>query len=237
MEDMRQKGESDDLKNEAIELGLAYELVTPYTSFLAVPEKEMNDATQMAVGSMRAKRQAILASHKDAAALSRMNMPPGDPVLRVHAPRNAVRVTAMFPFGTTQDLAYDDFSEAWTTRFLVPKGVPDGDYEVSVIITLPNGNVTATSVHYTIDSKAPAIDAVVKATQGGADVRVTLDEPADEVRVADVVDTSDRVVLKDAGDGVFVGKLTLGHGHHSLRIVVADKAHNESVRIVEVDVQ
>ncbi len=237
MEDMRQKGESDDLKNEAIELGLAYELVTPYTSFLAVPEKEMNDATQVAVGSMRAKRQAILASHKDAAALSRMNMPPGDPVLRVHAPRNAVRVIAMFPFGTTQDLAYDDFSEAWSTRFLVPKGVPDGDYEVSIVITLPNGNVTATSVHYTIDSKAPAIDVVAKAGAAGADLRVTLDEAADEVRVADELDTTNRVVLKDSGNGVFEGKITLARGHHSLRVVVADKAHNEAERIVEVDIQ
>lgn len=236
MEDMRQKGESDALKDEAVELGLAYELVTPYTSFLAVPEKEMTEAAKTAVGSMRAKRQAILASNKDAAALSRLNMPPGDPVLRVQAPRDAMRVVAMFPFGTTQDLAYDDFSEAWTTRFLVPKGVADGDYEVKVVITRANGDVSATSVRYTIDSRSPSMDVVAKTAGRGADLRVVLDEAVDEVRVADVLATTNRVVLQDSGGGIYVGHVALSPGHHSLRVVVADKAHNESERLVEVDV-
>jgi Ca-activated chloride channel homolog len=237
MGDMREKGDSDELKNEAIELGLSYDLVTPYTSFLAVPEKEMTDATRGVVGSMRAKRQAILAANKDAAALSRLNMPPGDPILKVHAPRDARSVTALFPFGTTQSLAWDDFSEAWMTRFLVPKDVADGEYEVRAVITLADGTVTATSVQYTIDSKAPSIEADAKVVTGGVDLRVLLDETPDEVRAADADDTQNRILLGHGAEGTFTGHLALTPGHHRIRIVVADKAHNESERILEVDVR
>lgn len=236
MEDMRQKGETDDLKNEAIELGLAYELVTPYTSFLAVPEKEMTEAAKTAVGSMRAKRQAILAAHKDAAALSRMSMPPGDPVLKVTAPKDAKRVTAFFPFGLVSDLAWDDFSEAWMTRFLVPKDVADGDYDVRVLVVGADGTVTTSSVRFTIDSKSPAMQIDAKPKGAGAIVRVMLDESADEVRIADADDTSNRAVLGATDDRTFEGFLPLEAGTHRIRVVVADRAHNESERIVTVSV-
>lgn len=236
MGDMREKGETDALKTEVINLGLAYDLVTQYTSFLAVPEKEMTKAAADAVGDMRQQRAKVLAANKDAAALSRMNMPPGDPVLRVVAPRDARRVTAMFPFGLTQDLAWDEFSEGWSTRFLVPKDVPDGNYDVPVVIVHRDGTVTATSVHYTIDSSAPAVDVVVRGTANGADLRVVLDEAALEVRAADADDPQKRAVLTADANGAYVGVLPLEHGHHRVRVVVADSARNESERVVDVDV-
>ena len=202
---MREKGETDALKSEVINLGLAYELVTQYTSFLAVPERELTKATADAMSDMRQQRAKVLAAQKDAAALSRMNMPPGDPVLKVTAPRDARRVTAMFPFGLTQDLEWDEFSEGWSTRFLVPKDVADGQYEVPVVIVLRDGTVTATSVHYTIDSKAPAIDVDVKPAQNGAEVRVTLDEAALEVRVADADKPQNRAQLTATTRTTYLG--------------------------------
>ena len=43
----------------------------------------MTEAAKTAVGSMREKRAQILAARSDAvAALSRLNMPPGDPILQ-----------------------------------------------------------------------------------------------------------------------------------------------------------
>ncbi len=236
MGDMREKGETDAIKNEVINLGLAYALVTQYTSFLAVPEKELTQAASDQLSDMRQSRAKVLAANKDAAALSRMNMPPGDPVLRVAASRDARRVTAMFPFGLTQDLAWDEFSEGWSTRFLVPKDVADGSYDVPVVIVSCDGTVTATSVHYTIDSKAPSVDVVARGVATGAEVRVTLDEAALEVRVADVDDPQKRAVLTAGPNGAFIGVLPLARGHHSVRVVVADQARNESERIVDVEV-
>ena len=189
---------------------------------------------------MRQSRAKVLAANKDAAALSRMNMPPGDPILRVVAPHDARRVTAMFPFGLTQDLAWDDFSEGWSTRFLVPKDVADGSYDVPVVIIHRDGTVTATSVHYTIDSKAPSIDVVARGcpsqAAAGAELRVTLDEAALEVRAADADDPQRRIVMTAGPNGEYSGVLPLDRGHHRVRVVVADIARNESERIVDVDV-
>ncbi len=234
--DMREKGETDALKNEVINLGLAYDLVTQYTSFLAVPEKEMTKAASDVVSDMRQQRAKVLAANKDAAALSRMNMPPGDPVLRVTAPHDARRVTAMFPFGLTEDLAWDEFSEGWSTRFLVPKDVPDGNYDVPVVIVNRDGTVTATSVHYTIDSKAPAVDVAVRGVATGAELHVTLDEAAMEVRAADADDPQKHMSLTAGPNGAYIGVLPLARGHHRVRVVVADAARNESERVVDVEV-
>src|SRR6266849_6793618 len=72
-----------ELRNEVIELGLAYNLVTPYTSFLAVPERELNEGQAATLADLRAQRARIMAANSDAAALSRTRMPPGDPVLKI----------------------------------------------------------------------------------------------------------------------------------------------------------
>jgi Ca-activated chloride channel family protein len=237
LEEVRAKGESEELKNEAIELGLAYAIVTPYTSFLAVPESAMTADAKAAVGTMRERRKRILATRSDAAALSRLNMPPGDPILRVQAPSDARKVTAFFPFGTTQDLAFDAMSECWMTRFLVPKDVADGTYEVRVVIVVADGTVNVAAAHYTIDSRSPDVDVDVKATDDGADVRVLCDEVALEVRVAPVGDVRAALALTPAGDKrAFSGHVRLSPGRHRLRIVVADAARNETAREVDVDV-
>jgi len=237
LEEISAKGESEELRGEAVDLGLAFGLVTRYTSFLAVPESAMTVAAKDAIGSMRERRRRILAARTDAAALSRLNMPPGDPILRVHAPRDARRVTATFPFGLTQDLAYDAMSESWMTRFLVPKDVTDGTYEVRAVIELADGRVNVAVVRYTIDSRSPEVDVDVTATGDGADVRVLCDEPALEVRVAAVDDFRNVAAL--AGDPdrrIFAGHLAMPPGRHRIRVVVADAARNETEREVDVDV-
>src|SRR5207244_3556939 len=144
-----------EFKNEVIELGLAYNLVTPYTSFLAVPERELNGSQAATLTDLRAQRARIVAAHSDAAALSRTSMPPGDPVLTVKAPKDALQVTAYFPFGLVRDLHWDGKLEKWVLRFLVPVGVPDGEYEATVLIVWRDGKVEVAKARYTIDSKEP----------------------------------------------------------------------------------
>jgi Ca-activated chloride channel family protein len=223
--------------DEIVDLGLAWELVTPYTSFLAVPEKELTEAARDVQASMRERKARLLAANKDAASLSRMNMPPGDPVLRVHAPREAVRVTALFPFGLTQDLAWDDATETWTTRFLVPTNVADGVYEVPVVIVLPDGRTIAAKAEYTIDSTAPKLDVDVQPIPGGVLVRVLLDEVGLEVRAAEASSVDGAIALTASpGKRAYEGTLVLGPGRHTIRVVVADAARNEADRTVEVDV-
>ena len=156
-------------------------------------------------------------------------MPPGDPLLTVSAPRDALQVTAYFPFGLVRDLKWDDHLEKWTLRFLVPVGVPDGDYEAMVVIVRRDRTIELARAPYTIDSKEP--DFEVDATQAisGVHVKVVAAEPARRVTVALARDPRQRIELR--GDGrVFEGELPV---RGTLRVVVADMARNETSREVE----
>jgi Ca-activated chloride channel family protein len=222
-------GETIETRNEVVDLALAYNFVTPFTSFLAIPESELGPGAKRDVVSARERKQAILDARPDAAALSRDEMPPGDPVLTVAAPADARQVTAYFPFGLVKDLAWDQRTQTWKTRFLVPKEVPDGRYAAQVFIVRADGATEIVSAAYTIDSTAPDFEVEAEAVPGGVRVTVTTAEPAREVVVALVAGPRRRVALtRDADGTTFTGVLPLPPGPHELRVVVADAARNEA---------
>src|SRR5690606_23235317 len=69
LEQISLSGETPELKNETIELALAYSLVTKYTSFLAIPESEVTGDVAETMERERQRRAEILKKHKDAASL------------------------------------------------------------------------------------------------------------------------------------------------------------------------
>jgi Ca-activated chloride channel family protein len=214
-----------ELRNEVIELGIAYDLVTPYTSFLAVPESELTAGDSGTLAEMRERRAKVLAANSDAAALSRRAMPPGDPLLTVSAPRDALQVTAWFPFGLVKDLRWDERLEKWVVRFLVPLDVADGEYQAQVVIVKRDGTVELARAGYVIDSKAPEFEVEI----AGGRVRVRTGEPSRKVTAASIADPRRRSTLR--GDGrVFEGDLPAGG---PVRIVVSDLARNETAREVD----
>jgi Ca-activated chloride channel family protein len=221
------EGKQPELESEVTKLGLAYELVTPYTSFLAVPEKELTPAQRLTLAEGRAERTDALAQDSGAAALSRRRMPPGDPILTVAAPTDAVQVTAYFRFGLVRDLKWDARLERWTVRFLVPKGTPDGEYDVPVLIVLPDGSMTVEMARYVVDSREPGFSVTATRVKGGVRVRV---ETAELSRRAVAVLGKTRVELR--GDGRAFEGLLRGASAGRLRVVVADLARNEGEREV-----
>jgi Ca-activated chloride channel family protein len=70
LEEMALSGESDFLRQETIELALAYNIVTPYTSFLAIPASEIltPDAAATLADARRLKA-SVMANRPDAEAL------------------------------------------------------------------------------------------------------------------------------------------------------------------------
>jgi Ca-activated chloride channel family protein len=230
-------GETEELKTEAIELALAYNLVTPYTSFLALPEEEITESTAQTLADARARKKAIQAAHKDAVALSRDDMPPGDPILSVRAPKDAVQVTAHFPFGLTKDLEWDTHDEQWKVRFLVPKDVVDGSYVARVVIVRADGTIEVAQAPYKIDSAEP--DFLVTTTQLGSNLLVQVEASAGVtgVQLGRVGDPSLRVALVQTTPGVFVAIVPLAAGVHQLRLVAVDSARNEADRTIDVEVK
>jgi Ca-activated chloride channel homolog len=236
LEEIALYGETDELKNEVIDLAVAYDFVTQYTSFLAIPESELTDGARDALASARERKQQILAAHKDAVALSRSAMPPGDPILQVRAPANARQVTAYFPFGLVKDLAYEPDAEHWRVRFLVPKGVADGVYQVKIVIVHADGTTEIARIAYTIDSSEPDFEVVTEEVDGGVVIQVVTAEPARLVTVTAVDDPRVRIELADQGGGVhFEALVPLAPGRHRMRIVVADEARNEAEDTFTVD--
>lgn len=219
--------------DEVIELALAYDFVTPFTSFLAIPASELTGETARSLSAMRAEKRRIKQLHADALALSRTAMPPGDPVLSVRAPRSARSVTARFPFGLTLSLGWDALTERWLTRFLVPHEVTDGPYRVEVQIEHADGMRERGWVEYVIDSQIVlTLDA--RNVPGGVLLRALSDEPLAEVRV--LVDG--RVIsLRAASEGCFYAFAPLAPGVHKMRVVGRDRAGNEQTLEREVEVR
>jgi Ca-activated chloride channel homolog len=239
LEDISLKGETAERRNEAIELAIAYGFVTPYTSFLAIPESELTASTSRAMGDMRARKKAILAKRADAVALSRSEMPPGDPVLTVDAPRDALRVTALFPFGLEKDLTYDPEQKHWRVRFLVPKEVADGKYSVPVMVITRDGQVEFLSGSYVIDSSEPEFEPTVQCRHGTMDLSILTQQPMREVWAAVVADPTRRVRLgldpKDPSHTRYIAKLKLPGHDARVRIVVTDQARNEASEVVSCE--
>lgn len=249
LEQMSLSGETPELKNEAIELALAYDLVTRYTSFLAIPESEITENVRGTMEQERERRVALLKKHKDAAALSRTVMPPGDPVITVRAPGSSQGVTAVFSFGKVLDLSYVPEKEVWEGRFLVPNHIADGAYDVQVFVVSREGEVSQTTTNYEIDSRAPAFEIAVTEEPGGATLKLTADEKLREVRVTALdADSKRGARLSSSGracapsgcafsrqnDTEFEVFLDLPPGKHRLRVVVTDEARNESIREIEL---
>lgn len=67
--DIQLKGEDPERRAEVITLALAYDFVTPYTAFLAIPERELTAQAAQTLAGARAERASAQAHHLDAAAL------------------------------------------------------------------------------------------------------------------------------------------------------------------------
>lgn len=234
LEEIALAGEKSELKDEVTQLGVTYGLVTRYTSFLAIPEREIPEQLRGELAAARAGKQAIFEAHQDAVALSRSTMPPGDPLLTVRAPKDALQVTAYFPFGLVRDLQWDESLEAWTVRFLVPKTVADGTYVAKVVIVHKDGRVELGQGQYVIDSLAPDFELDAERTAAGATLRVRVNERVRRVIAALVKDPRVRVELTSADGVTFTGTLPVPDGKQRIRVVVSDEARNEAEQVIVV---
>jgi Ca-activated chloride channel family protein len=69
-------GDTAELKTELLDLALAYNVVTPYTAFLAIPESELGEM-RGTLEAARARKAKIIADNADVAALKEANQAAG----------------------------------------------------------------------------------------------------------------------------------------------------------------
>ena len=118
------------LRGEITELGTRYRLATMYTSFVADP---------------------VAADDS----LSPDRIRPGDPELRVRAPRGLAAVFAVLPWGEQVRCAWQPSEGVWLGRFLVPRGARAGRYRVQIYTDDQGTIALRTTLIYRVDDQAP----------------------------------------------------------------------------------
>ena len=220
-------GEIPEVKEEITLTAIDYGLLTRYTSFLAVdyrirnPGGDGDTVEQPNEGPAGVDLNASIGTD-----VSRIYTPPGDPLLTVDAPETADSVIAFFPWGEVAEMRWDESRHQWFHRFLVPRGVEDGEIFIRVVVTHPDGTIEVREQHMVVDSQAPEIVASVEAARGMTTVEVFPEEPLRTIEVFPVGRPDLRVELdvRDAQDHSFT--LVLPGTWDEVVIVAKDLAFN-----------
>ena len=237
MTQIRTRG-GDELIAEVTRLGIVYNIVTDYTTFLAIPESEKSKEIREELKKARmGQTRKLIDSMKDVR-LSLTHIPPGDPVLSVDAPADALKVIAYFPFGLVEELRYDPMRDRWAVRFLVPRHVADGVYTIRIQIIHADGRIEWRQVPYVIDSTEPefAVAMPTRAAAGGL-IPITVD-PYEPVAVVFAylpgVEKKRLRLRLDPETGFYEGWLPIPEDLEAeevtVRIVVRDLARNRCQR-------
>ena len=132
------------LIEEVTQLGLRHDLVTQWTSFVAVdetPEAEAAEPEQQSTATMSPARSL-----------------PGDPEIRIPAPADARMVTVVLPFGESLAASWEAELDLWTARFLIPADAEEGSYPIDVLVTHADGRFERMRIWYTVDAHAPVLE-------------------------------------------------------------------------------
>jgi Mg-chelatase subunit ChlD len=126
LEEKYRASHEDAVRAEIVSLGTSFHLVSSLTSLVAADD-----------------------------ALSPDRVMPGDPEIRVRAPRGASAVRAVLPWGETVDCDWEADEGLWFGRFLVPRSVADGLYRVPIFVEIQGRSERRTTLLFRVDSKAP----------------------------------------------------------------------------------
>ena len=230
LEQIDREGESAGAIEEIIRLSRRYKLVTPYTSFLAVPRSLL--------------RPRVIR--------------PGDPVLRVRTDAAITSVIALFPFGLTKPLRHladedrhapavgkqDEANRLWETRFLAPPEMKDGTYSVRLILRDTQGNTYRESKTFVIASTPPTVRLQLARTRlhRGETLAIRASASAStRSLIARLDGLAMPVSLRwnaaaQSNTGVLTIPSSMPIGRYTLTVTAEDVAHNLGTEEVQVDV-
>jgi len=242
MDLLADRGDAPELISEITRLGIVYNLVTDYTTFLALPEslKTADIKEKIRRGTMGYDKR-IIDGFEDVR-LSMQDIPPGDPVLSVDAPEDSRQVVAYFPFGLVKRLRWDPMRGHWSVRFLVPRDVDDGVYEIRILVVTADNVRRWKTVEYRIDGTAPEFETWLSAYAAPGEllpVEVNPFEPVAEVVVwLPGPDAAPRRLTLDTETGTYRGGVPMPavfpEDGVTVRVQVRDRARNRHEQDFEV---
>ena len=153
-----------DAIEEVVATALQFKLVTKYTSLVAVerelrvdPALPLSRSVVPGLLPQGVSYEGIFGPATEVQVLP-SRVKPGDPELRVLAPRDAVAVRVALPFeAAPRDALRDPARGDWVLRFLVPPAWPDGSYEARIIIVHGDGLTEERTSPIRVDTTPAAI--------------------------------------------------------------------------------
>ncbi len=242
---------------EVVKASLAFGVLSRKTAFLVLESEEAYAKYQIErkqkelaeADGPRVTGQDLESSDDEDASLSPNNIQPGDPEVRVPAPRDARAVVVVFPFGETKLATWDEEAQAWMVRFLIDKDTPDGEYFVTVRVTHADGTVETMKLGYHVDTVAPDMKITVERTPKG-NYRIRAVQQIPDLSRAQVLTDARRVEVRlPDGEEMQLGGFELGEfrglwrpragvsGTVMLTVIVTDRALNQRVYQVPVEVK
>ncbi|MCO4764572.1 MAG: hypothetical protein KC502_23890, partial [Myxococcales bacterium] len=204
---------------EIVTASQRYGVLSKYTALLVLESEE----AYKRFGIKRRAQQASdnptvsgadLESISGGPSVSPDRIQPGDPEVRVPAPKDARRVTVTLPWGERLRAKWEPASDhgpaAWVARFLVDLSVPEGRYPLHIEVVHADGHQTTQELQLTVDTTAPSIRlTVTRSWRGTFVVRARQLAPvgARDARGVEVRMPDGQVVpLTALRLGVFVGR-------------------------------
>ena len=222
-------GEVKEVRAEILSTAIDYQLLTRYTSFVAVDRRIVNPN-----GNPNQVEQAseLPEGMNYESSVSRQYTPPGDPLLTVEAPADARSVIAVYPWGDTVQMRWDDLRSRWYDRFLVPRDVPDGAIEIVIFIYHADGSITRRVEQMVVDSEADEFEAWLEHREGDTVVTIVAEEPLRNIQVQPVGRPDLRRRLNVILDDDFEYRLVIPGEWEAVEMVVTDRAMNTLVQEV-----
>lgn len=235
-------------REDIVKLSKDAGLMSRHTSLLVLENDEMFrqhqiERKQQQLADAAAAAPKITGGDLDSLGAARPSLSPdeiqpGDPEIRIPAPRDAQSVLVSFPFGETKRAEWDAEANAWMVRFLVDKDTADGEYQVRVTVTHADGRIELMQLPYSVDTQAPLVELSATPVAGGYRIRAkqiasaggSRRQDADRVEVA--LPDGTLLVLKLTSRGRFEGVWQTAPlaAPVTLRIVTSDRALNQSAQ-------
>jgi hypothetical protein len=161
-------------KPAIVELSVAHSVLAKHTALLVLESEEAYE--RYAIERRNAPEPAagdptVSGRNLDGDAdpyLGPGDLQPGDPEIHIPAPRDAVSVEVVFPFGESKAARWEEPLGQWTVRFLVDDDTTPGIYAVLVRVTHADGRIELLELEYTIDVEALQRELVLRPRDDGA---------------------------------------------------------------------
>jgi len=223
-------GEIEEVKLEILHTALDYNLLTQYTSFVAIERRVINETGDL---NSAEQPQELPEGMNYETSVSRRYTPPGDPLLTVDAPEDARAVLAVYPWGDTVHMRWDPLRERWYDRFLVPRDVPDGEIEIVIFVLDAENGVTRRVEIIIVDSEADEFDAWLEQDRRFTIVHILAEEPLRSIQVQPVgrpdLRTRINVVMSDSMEH----QIRIPGHWDEVEMLVTDRAMNTLVQRVQ----